>query len=94
MKKYTVDAFYCNLPPGTKIELSKAQAAARANSLRRINKGRTYEVLETVQFKRGEVIGLSKPPKGVLQHLEPVEADKADRQETRQEGDESGFELP
>ena len=45
------------VPAGAKLRLSDRQAAVRANRRKAISKGQ-YLVLEPVQFKAGEALGL------------------------------------
>lgn len=59
MKTYKVTTQYATFGIGIVLQLSESQAAAREHSL--IKKGKnTFEVIDPVQFKSGEVIGLVK----------------------------------
>lgn len=70
------------VPPGTHIDLTKAQYDARAHRVVSIGFSQyedrlTVSGLETLEFKRGEVLGIDKPGKdlaGKIEILDPEEA--------------------
>jgi hypothetical protein len=68
------------LPPGIKLRLSDAQAAPRALRLKAMGNG-LYEVMESVQFKAGEVIDLdlTQLPKNLRNPLIPLPPAKPGR---------------
>lgn len=70
--KYRTTAII-SFPPGTALELSREQAAARAHALDK--RGNKYVARESVQFKAGEVIGLVSPAKSMLASLQKLEAE-------------------
>lgn len=58
-------------PAGVRLRLGDAQAASRSTRLRSVGKG-LYDVLDTVQFKAGEMIGvdIKSLPKALRDGLE------------------------
>ena len=71
--KYEVTAVSARINSGV-LELTKEQAGPRLHNLKLI-KGNKYEVLNTVEFKRGEVFGFDGDlPKVLASALEPESA--------------------
>lgn len=60
-------------PAGVRLRLGDAQVVHRAARLRSVGKG-LYDVLDPVQFKAGEVVGidLKSLPKSIRNELEPL----------------------
>lgn len=58
-------------PAGVRIRLGDAQAASRSTRLRSVGKG-MYDVLDPVQFKAGELVGIDVKllPKSLRDGLE------------------------
>jgi L-rhamnose mutarotase len=77
-KIYKVTGVKVRFGPGFVLELEKSQADARAHALYH-NKGNLYSVLDQVEFKQGEVIGISQGdiPKSWWDTLEEVVDKKA-----------------
>lgn len=72
MDKYTVTAVSARLSSGV-LELTKEQAAPRLHNLKSQGKG-LFEVVNPVEFKRGEVIGYDGDlPKALGDKLEVEE---------------------
>lgn len=70
IQKYEVTAVSARINSGV-LELTKEQAGPRMHNLKPI-KGNKYEVLNTVEFKRGEVFGFDGDlPKVLASALEP-----------------------
>lgn len=73
IQKYEVTAVSARINSGV-LELTKEQAGPRMHNLKPI-KGNKYEVLNTVEFKRGEVFGFDGDlPKVLASALEPESA--------------------
>lgn len=71
--KYEVTAVSARINSGV-LELTKEQAGPRLHNLKLI-KGNKYEVLNTVEFKRGEVFGYDGDlPKVLADVMEPEAA--------------------
>ena len=77
-KRYKVTGVKVRFGPGFVLELEKSQADARAHVLHH-KKGNLYAVLDTVEFKQGESIGISEGdiPKSWWDTLEEIGAKKA-----------------
>lgn len=60
-------------PAGVRLRLGEAQVIHRAARLRSVGKG-LYDVLDPVQFKAGEIVGLDLKllPKELRDGLEPL----------------------
>lgn len=56
MKKYVVTAVKISFGPGAVLSLTPDLAAPRLHNLQKLNRD-LYEVQNTVEFKRGEVLG-------------------------------------
>ncbi len=76
--RYKVTGVKVRFGPGFVLELEKSQANARAHILHH-KKGNLYAVLDTVEFKQGEIIGITEGdiPKSWWDTLEEVSAKKA-----------------
>ena len=73
MPKYTVDQNITLF--GGELILTAAQAGARSHCLKELKKGR-YEIINPVQFKKGEVIVIpGEPDKALAQKVTKVEKD-------------------
>jgi len=81
-KQYIVTGAKVRFGPGFILSLSKDQAALRAHVLHH-EKGKNYAVLDTVEFKQGESIGISEGdiPKSWWDTLEEVDAKKTKTKE-------------
>lgn len=55
MKQYLVTAFWVNLSTGM-VELTNKQYVSRQHNLRELG-GNRYEILKSIQFKKGETFG-------------------------------------
>ena len=76
MEKYTVTDRFINFGISEILELTEKQYESRKHLLKKLQ-GNKYEVLQTVQFKRGEVVGLEKEPdKSLKSKLNPCEVKK------------------
>lgn len=77
-KRYKVTGVKVRFGPGFVLGLEKSQADARAHVLHH-KKGSLYAVLDTVEFKQGEIIGISEGdiPKSWWDTLEEIESKKA-----------------
>lgn len=74
MKRYVVTAPFVTVPAGAVLsDLSDEQISRRASRLKETKDG--HEVLETVQFKRGEVITLNDEVKSLVNSLALAEDD-------------------
>ena len=76
-KNYIVTGAKVRFGPGFILSLSKDQAALRSHVLHH-EKGKNYAVLDTVEFKQGETIGISEGdiPKSWWDTLEEVDTKK------------------
>ncbi len=81
-KQYIVTGAKVRFGPGFILSLSKDQAALRSHVLHH-EKGKNYAVLDTVEFKQGETIGIAEGdiPKSWWDTLEEVESKKAKTKE-------------
>jgi len=81
-KRYKVTGVKVRFGPGFVLELEKHQAEARSHVLKK-KKGKLYAVLDTVEFKQDEVIGINKGeiPKSWWDTLEEVDTKKSKKQE-------------
>lgn len=86
-KRYTVTGVKVRFGPGFILELDKEQANARAHVLHK-KKGSLYAVLDTVEFKQGEVIGIAEGdvPKSWWDTLQEVGAEQAEDPDPTTEG--------
>lgn len=76
MEKYVVTDKFINFGISEILELTEKQYESRKHLLKKLQ-GNQYEVLQTVQFKHGEVIGLAKEPdKALKTRLNPCEVKK------------------
>lgn len=57
MKQYLITDTFVNFGIGAILELTEKQYESRKHLLKKLSSNK-YEVLQTVQFKRGEVVGL------------------------------------
>ena len=74
MEKYIITDRFINFGISEILELTEKQYESRKHLLKKLQ-GNKYEVLQTVQFKRGEVVGLEKEPdKSLKSKLNPCEA--------------------
>lgn len=75
MKQYLITDVV-NFNTGVILELSEKQHKVREHCLKKLG-GNKYEVLKTVQFKRGEVVGLDgELDKCLQQKVNPCEVKK------------------
>lgn len=81
-KQYIVTGAKVRFGPGFILSLNKDQAALRSHVLHH-EKGKNYAVLDTVEFKQGETIGIAEGdiPKSWWDTLEEVENKKAKTKE-------------
>lgn len=70
--KYRTTAII-SLPPGSVLELSREQAAARAHLLDK--RGNKYVARAGISFKAGELLGIANPSKSLLASLQEVKAE-------------------
>ena len=92
-KNYIVTGAKVRFGPGFILSLSKDQAALRSHVLHH-EKGKNYAVLDTVEFKQGEIIGIAEGdiPKSWWDTLEEVESKKTKTKEPEQKKEShSGF---
>lgn len=68
MKNYEVIATVAGFNSGQVLRLTAKQAAPRLHNLRQLN-GDHYEVVNRVEFKRGEVVGVAGDVSKALLHL-------------------------
>lgn len=82
MKRYRVIAGVLRLPAGHRLELGREQIGLRAHNLTLMPGGADsdgwapVEAKAAVEFKAGEVIGLSAVPKALAGQLLALEPDK------------------
>lgn len=78
MQKYEVIGRVARFAAGFILALTDEQAGTRARRLRRVEAG--FEVLEAVEFKRGEVVGVlaGEIGKGILAEIRAEDAATAD----------------
>lgn len=81
-KRYKVTGVKVRFGPGFVLALEKHQAEARAHVLHK-KKGNLYAVLDTVEFKQNEVVGINEGdiPKSWWDTLEEVDTKKSKKQE-------------
>lgn len=96
-KRYKVTGVKVRFGPGFVLELEKPQAEARAHVLHK-KKGNLYAVLDTVEFKQNEVIGINEGdiPKSWWDTLEEVDTKKSKKQKEESEADpltEGGYTI-
>lgn len=91
--RYKVTGVKVRFGPGFVLELEKSQADARAHVLHH-KKGSLYAVLDTVEFKQGEIIGISEgdTPKSWWDTLEEV-ADKKTKKAAASPPVENGYTI-
>ena len=91
-KNYIVTGAKVRFGPGFILALSKDQAALRSHVLHH-EKGKNYAVLDTVEFKQGETIGIAEGdiPKSWWDTLEEVESKKAKAAPEQKQESHSGF---
>ena len=91
-KHYIVTGAKVRFGPGFILALSKAQAALRSHVLHH-EKGKNYAVLDTVEFKQGEIIGITEGdiPKSWWDTLEEIDAKKAKAAPEQKKESHSGF---
>ena len=90
-KNYIVTGAKVRFGPGFILALSKDQAALRSHVLHH-EKGKNYAVLDTVEFKQGETIGIAEGdiPKSWWDTLEEVDAKKEKAKEPDPDPPEAG----
>lgn len=77
MEKYVITDRYVNFGISEVLGLTDKQYESRQHLLKKLKDGK-YQVLQTVQFKRGEVVELEKKPaKEMLSKLNPCEVKPA-----------------
>jgi len=91
-KNYIVTGAKVRFGPGFILALSKDQAALRSHVLHH-EKGRNYAVLDTVEFKQGEIIGIAEGdiPKSWWDTLEEIDPKKAKAAPEQKKESHSGF---
>lgn len=73
MEKYVITDKFVNFGISEILELTDKQYESRQHLLKKLKDGK-YQVSQTVQFKRGEIVGLEKKPsKEMLSRLNPCE---------------------
>ena len=87
-KRYKVTGVKVRFGPGFVLELEKHQAEVRAHVLHK-KKGKLYAVLDIVEFKQDEVIGINEGdiPKSWWDTLEEVDTKKSKKQKEEPEAD-------
>lgn len=76
MKQYLVTDTFVNFGIGAILELSEKQYESRKHLLKKLS-GSKYEATQTVQFKRGEVVGIEgELDKYLLTKVNPCEVKK------------------
>ena len=91
-KNYIVTGAKVRFGPGFILALSKAQAALRSHVLHH-EKGKNYAVLDTVEFKQGEIIGIveGEVPKSWWDTLEEIVSKKSKAAPEQKKESHSGF---
>jgi hypothetical protein len=74
MKDYRVEKVL--FLTGGIVRLSDDQSRRRALNIKKTNKKGLYDIMQPVQFKVGEIIGLGKPSKANAQSLVDIEAEE------------------
>ena len=75
MKKYEIIGRYIKLFDG-KVYLTEDQAKRRGASVSALGGG-LYQIVTSVQFKVGEIIGVNyEPPKGLVEFMRALEEPK------------------
>ena len=83
MEKYIITDTFINFGISEILELTEKQYESRKHLLKKLQ-GNKYEVLQTAQFKRGEIIGLEKEPdKALKSKLSPCEGKEVKKEKKK-----------